>query len=81
MKENVCVCEWGGVTCVSIASYNLQASLLLVDNGRPSALHACYTQRFQDAGVNTVHRCKFSFHTQSYCLREASLSFLSVYVS
>lgn len=29
------------VTCVSKASYILQASLLVVDKLRPSALHAC----------------------------------------
>lgn len=44
-------------TCVSTASYILQASLLLVDNISPSALHACKEQEHNGVDVNAACQC------------------------
>lgn len=40
-------------TWVSMASYSLQASLLLVDNVRPSALHACKKDKINQSSIHT----------------------------
>lgn len=42
---------------MSMASYILQASLLLVDNVSPSALHACKKREHNGADVNAGFQC------------------------